>query len=407
MTKTSILYISYDGMTDPLGQSQVLPYIAGLARNGYTFSLISCEKPDRYKQYSEKIQAFCDKNKIDWHPLPFTTFPPVFSKLKDQYRIKKLAYKLHREKSFDMVHCRSYIAANIGYQMKKDFGTKFFFDMRGFWVDERVDGGIWNLKNPFFRFAYKRYKAKEQTYIKHSDYIISLTEAAKKEIEQWPGYAGSPFAIIPCSADFDLFTIATRSQIQEAKKTLNLTEDNLVVSYLGSVGTWYLLDEMLQFFKLVQKKYPQSVFLFITPEIPEVIITHAKEFGIDPESLRIKFATREQVPVLLGTSDFSLSFIKPAYSKIASSPTKMGELFAMGIPVVTNGQVGDVEMIIQTLQAGIVLDNFTYIGMQSAVERIEWLRQIDKLALRVRASTYYNLEQAVQKYVAAYKQALK
>ena len=29
-----VLYISYDGMTDALGQSQVLPYLCGLAQRG-------------------------------------------------------------------------------------------------------------------------------------------------------------------------------------------------------------------------------------------------------------------------------------------------------------------------------------------------------------------------------------
>jgi hypothetical protein len=42
----NILYIAYDGMTDPLGQSQVLPYISGLSKLGYQFTLISCEKPE-------------------------------------------------------------------------------------------------------------------------------------------------------------------------------------------------------------------------------------------------------------------------------------------------------------------------------------------------------------------------
>lgn len=159
--KQNILYISYDGMTDPLGQSQVLPYICGLAKEGYTFTLISCEKKERFALYADKIKAICKENNIDWHPLPFTTFPPVLSKLLDKKRIKDLAYKLHSGKKFSMVHCRSYIAAEIGMEMKADFGTKFFFDMRGFWVDERVDGGIWNLNNPFFKYAYKKYKKKK------------------------------------------------------------------------------------------------------------------------------------------------------------------------------------------------------------------------------------------------------
>ena len=39
----NVLYISYDGMTDPLGQSQVLPYLSGLSKEGYSFHLISFE----------------------------------------------------------------------------------------------------------------------------------------------------------------------------------------------------------------------------------------------------------------------------------------------------------------------------------------------------------------------------
>ena len=45
-----VLYVSYDGMTDPLGQSQVLPYILGLNKKGYQFTLVSFEKPERLEK---------------------------------------------------------------------------------------------------------------------------------------------------------------------------------------------------------------------------------------------------------------------------------------------------------------------------------------------------------------------
>ena len=44
-----VLYISYDGMTDPLGQSQVLPYLCGLSKSGYQFTILSFEKKQRLK----------------------------------------------------------------------------------------------------------------------------------------------------------------------------------------------------------------------------------------------------------------------------------------------------------------------------------------------------------------------
>ena len=40
-TKMKTLYLSYDGLTDPLGQSQVLPYIMGLGDKGFRFAIIT------------------------------------------------------------------------------------------------------------------------------------------------------------------------------------------------------------------------------------------------------------------------------------------------------------------------------------------------------------------------------
>ena len=57
-----ILYLSYDGMTDPLGQSQVLPYIIGLTKAGYSFHLVSFEKPDRYNQFSKSARTSMSEN---------------------------------------------------------------------------------------------------------------------------------------------------------------------------------------------------------------------------------------------------------------------------------------------------------------------------------------------------------
>lgn len=398
-----ILYISYDGMTDPLGQSQVLPYIVGLSKLGYEFTLISCEKMERFEQNADKIKSICKAHDINWQPLPFTTFPPVISKLQDKNRIRKLALELQQSIGFDMVHCRSYIAADIGNYLKKKFGVKLFFDMRGFWVDERIDGGIWNLRNPFFRFAYKYYKNKEQEYIRNSDHIISLTEAAVQEIKKWEGYEGAPFSVIPCSADFELFELANTAKVETMKEKLDIMKASKVISYLGSVGTWYLLDEMLLFFRTLLNSYPDAIFLLVTPEKPESIFEKAASIGIEISSLRVVFSPRDMVPDYLSVSDFSLSFIKPAYSKIASSPTKLGELFAMGIPVVTNGNVGDVEQIVNDLGGGIVINEFSEATLTQVVDRLDELKNIDRLELRKKASEYYNLRSAVEKYSLAYQ----
>src|SRR5260221_237642 len=163
-------------MTDPLGQSQVIPYLQQLAKNGYQFTILSVEKKKRLRKSGEQIRQLLSGMGIQWKTLTITTEPPIFSKIYDQWKINITAARLYHKNKFDLVHCRSYVAAEAGLKLFRRFGVPFLFDMRGFWVDERVDSGHWNIRNPIYRFLYKLYKKKEKKYFSQSAHIISLTQ---------------------------------------------------------------------------------------------------------------------------------------------------------------------------------------------------------------------------------------
>jgi len=395
------LFITYDGLTDPLGQSQILPYLGGLSGKGHQVHILSCEKKDRFEKNGDLIRSICATSKIGWTPLPFHTKPPVVSKYYDLYQLTKTAFRLNREHQFDIIHCRSYLSADIGRQLKRKKGTKYLFDMRGFWVDERVDGGLWNTNRFFYRKAYQKWKLKEALLISEADHIISLTEAGKKEIESWSSYQGAPITVIPCSADMDLFSLSDEAQKSEARKMLGISENSFVLSYLGSLGTWYLLDEMLLLFQMIKEVRPDSKFLILTPDDPEKVYSRLSAYRLQREDIVIRFAQRKEVPVLIKASDVSVSFIKPAYSKIASSPTKLGELLAMGIPVICN-DIGDVAQIIRQTNGGIIVDGFDRQALRPAIDYIS--KPIDPTAInRGEVTKYYSLAAAIARYNEVYE----
>ena len=401
-----VLYISYDGMTDPLGQSQVLPYIIGLSKKGYEFTLLSAEKPERFAKYQEDILKITNEHGIRWKTIPFSSSLPVISKIKDLWHLKKTAKELHLKEKFDLVHCRSYVSVEVGLLFQKKYGTDYLFDMRGFWVDERVDGGIWNLKNPFYQLAYRYYKKKEKNFLRYASHVITLTEAAKEDMSNWKGIGNAEISVIPCSADFEIFKLTNTQDKQSIRKEIGFNKDELVISYLGSIGTWYLIDEMLDFFKILKLRYPKARFLFLTPEASETIISKAIAKGLDPSSFKILFAKRDKVNYYLSASDISLYFIKQCYSKISSSPTKQGEILAMGIPVITNSGIGDVESIVLQGENGLVIDDFDSLSYQKAIDLIPEILQKNPGDIRKKAIKYYNLEKAIQKYEAVYQKIL-
>lgn len=407
MQNKEILYITYDGLTDPLGQSQILPYLKGLSAAGYNFTVLSFEKKNRFNKEKEFVEQLTGSSGIDWVPMWFTSRPPLLSKLYDAVRMRKKAVALHKQKKFVMVHCRSYVAADVGLHLKMKFGIKFLFDMRGFWVDERVDGGAWNLERPMYRLLYRSYKKKEAAYIAAADGIISLTEAGKQEIESWSSYAQNYIEVIPCSTDFKLFAIADETTKEASRAKLGIGKRALVFSYLGSIGAWYLLDEMLQFFAQAKKTFPQAIFLFVTAEDPARIIEPSKKYGIAASDLLIFSARRNEVPFYIAASDLNIFFIKQSYSKIASSPTKLGEILAMGLPVICNSRIGDVEEIIKKTESGYVIDHFSVQEYESAIRCIPMLIAKNPFKIRGKAIDYYRLENAIEQYKSVYMRILE
>lgn len=406
----NILFISYDGMTDPLGQSQVIPYLTQLAKHGFRFTILSCEKPGRYRNYKTEIENLLKSFGVKWVPITYHKRPPVFSSVYDVYMLKKKAKQLHLLEHFDMVHTRPGIPALIGLWMKDRFKIKFFNDIREFYADSRVDGKIWNRKKIIYKKIYHFFKQKENEAIEKSDGIVCLTYAAKKIILNTAAYKNKiPLEVIPCSVDMKLFD---KENIDNAlalklKRELNIHEEDYIFNYLGSVGSWYLTDELMRFFKIINDKIAHAKFLFISPDEHDTIINAAKKAGLDETKILIKKAQRTEVPALLSFVNISVFFINPCYSKQSSSPTKHGEIMAMGIPVITNSGVGDVAEIVEKYKSGLVVSDFTFEKFESVANAIVTGISFDKNSIRNAALEYYSLDKAVEKYCKIYKTILE
>lgn len=411
MRMKNTLYISYDGMTDPLGESQVIPYLKGIAHAGFNIAIISAEKPDAYQKRADKIRRILAASNIDWHPIKYHFKPPLFSTLFDFRKMKRKAFKLHRQKKFDLVHCRSYIPALIGLSLKKKKNVRFLFDMRGFWADERIEGGIWNASNPVFSKIYCFFKKKELDFFSKADYTVSLTHKGKEEIHSWIKIPDQPINIevIPCCTDFSLFTPnQIDSEKQESyRKELGIQKNDFVLSYLGSIGTWYMLDEMLGFFKTLTERKKQAKFLFITREPEENIQNLSAAKGIDKKQVIVKSAERENVPTMLSLSNLAIFFIKPVFSKKASSPTKQGELMGLGLPLICNSNIGDVDNIVKNNNTGYVIEKFAATNYSKAIDFIDELLQIEKEKIIKSGKDVYDVTIGIEKYVKIYRRLTK
>jgi glycosyltransferase involved in cell wall biosynthesis len=275
--------------------------------------------------------------------------------------------------------------------------------MRGFYPDERVDGKIWRLDNYIYKKIYNYFKSKEKEFLQFSDYTISLTENGKKEILSWNLPNQSKIKVIPCCTDENLFQT---KNIKNVRSELGFNKDDFIISYVGSIGTWYMLDEMLDFFKCLQTKNPNAKFFFITKDDPQLILEKVKRKKIDISSIKIQPSSREMMPSYIGASNFSIFFILPVFSKKASSPTKMGEIMNLGIPIICNSGVGDVDEIVEKSMPELLVKAFSNNEYERLIDLITNKYKPNYKSIVETSHSYYSLEKGVEKYKEVYKEIL-
>lgn len=397
-TKTiSVLYISYDGLMEPLGQSQVWQYLAGLSVN-HKIVLMSFEKSADWGNEAEKsrIKAEVKSKGVIWIPLRYHSKPSALATLFDILSgILVGSYMVLRHR-IKIVHARSYVSSVIALSLKKLLSIKYIFDMRGFWADERIDGGIWPKGSKLYRVA----KWFEQKFLLKADVVVSLTHTAVQDMRSFSYMQGiqQKFVVIPTCVNLRLF--------HPAVTTIKQNVDDFVLGYVGSVGTWYLFDEALRTFIALLKLKPQARLLIVNRNEHDFIRERMTALGVDAAKVELKSAAHHEVVQAIHQMDVCVFYIKQAFSKRASAPTKFGELLGCGVPCISNSGVGDTESILEGENVGVVLRSFDDAAHVQGVEAL--LKLVADVDVKPRcikvANQYFALEQGVKNYDQIYRE---
>ena len=405
----AVLYISYDGILEPLGQSQVLRYLERLARD-HAIVLISFEKPDDWQQAEarEAMRQRISAAGITWRPLRYHKRPSALATAFDIAQGIAVGAWLVWRLRVRIVHARSYVAAVMALALKKLFGLKFLFDMRGFWADERVDGGLWPAGGRLYRVA----KWFERQFLLQADSVVSLTQAAVDEMRTFPYLQGRMprFAVITTCADLDVFRPAKGAPgaLTPAFSQRERMKDAFTLGYVGSVGVWYLFDDTLCCFQLLLERVPQARLHIVNRGGHEYIRERLAALAIDPAAVQLEAADPAGVARAMQQMDAGIFFYKPAYSRKATAPTKLGEFLGCGVPCLGNAGVGDMAAILESETVGVALDGFDNAAMREAIDRLLQLTQTPGIRERCRnvALRYFALEEGTRTYAAIYRELL-
>ena len=81
----------------------------------------------------------------------------------------------------------------------------------------------------------------------------------------------------------------------------------------------------------------------------------------------------------------------------------MGELLSMGVPIITNTGVGDVDSIVKDTRCGVLINNFNNQDYKVAIEDL--LKNFDNYTTNTTdtAHRYFSLNDGVEKYKKIYQ----
>jgi glycosyltransferase involved in cell wall biosynthesis len=340
-----VLFVSFDGMCDHISQSQVLPYVLGLAQRGWRMALISHEKPDVDRARRAATKARLEEAGVAWLPQPYRRGNPL----------RSLGFHLGAELlaaarqalggRIALVHARSYIPAAAAALMKAAFGARMIFDMRGFWLDEKLDAGSWREG-----WAYRAGKGLELGLFGRADAIVSLTDAGRRVLERWPAIQSRhiPITVIPTCVD-----LAPYAELGAASRS---DRDGPTLGYLGSFGARYLSDEMVDLFSRIRRRSPKAKLVILATNPPEGLGASLERHGVPEAAVEVGRVAHDAVPARLAGFDATFCLIKPGFASLASCPTKFGESLAAGVPVVVNTGVGDCAEVATRSKVGVATD---------------------------------------------------
>jgi len=404
-----VMFISYNGMLDPLGQTQVLPYLRELAKKGVRFTLLSFERTRAFTAEGaakcEELRRELETQGIEWHRLRYHRRPSVPATIYDVLAgIRKASVLVQRNK-IEMVHARGHIPATIALALKRRFGIKMIFDLRGLMAEEYVDAEHWRQGGLPYRIT----KSAERQILAATDAIVTLTERIWPIIREWEGLRGRTphHEVIPCCVDLARFQFSNEERVRR-RNELGLV-DQFTVVYSGSLDGWYLTETMADFFASFVKRNPKAHLLWLTTGSHDRVRQLMGDRNVGAEHYSVRAVAAAEVPSYLSAADAGLAFIKRCVSKMASSPTKNGEYLACGLPLIINAGIGDSDALVDQWQAGVLVEEFTeteYAGAGKHIEAMVASPGAREKARRV-AEQLFNLEAvAGERYASLYSRVL-
>jgi glycosyltransferase involved in cell wall biosynthesis len=387
-----VLYLSPDGMLEPLGEAQVISYIIGLSLLGYGYEILSLEKEEDRRNSSREgeLRKRLDAGGICWTALTYDGRSMV--RLARTYmRAWLMLRKRWKSRKFGLVHARSYLMGLLARQVAN---KRYLYDARGYWVDERKEAGRWFGLRPLYSLG----KRLELKVAQDAAAIITLTDLQRDDFRAL--LPGKVIVTITTCVDFSRFRPdPTIGQVPEAARCR--LEGKLVLGLMGSVSGSYRIQDSIRLFRFVRTIEPSAHLLCLTRQKHEVR-EYLSRGSVAEDDFTIASVPHSEMHEWMSLAHWGLILLEESFAKRASMPTKLGEMFASGVRPVQYGCNEEVARLVLEAGSGIVLPGLNDDDLRAAAAQIVSIGKTEGgiLQAREKMRARFSLEAGTMRYAS-------
>ena len=404
-----IVFLSFDGVLQPLGYSQALRPIRALAALGFDYELLTLERPrdlaDRDRVAT--VTAVLEKAGVRWEYVPYAPEGTARAAVSNLTHAITLARGAIRRGGVGLLHARSYLAGAVANTLLWTHNVPYLFDIRGYWIDERIDEGRWFVP-PLRRAMARLY---ERRLYRDAAAVVTLTEVSANDVRG--GRFGRlrenhPVVCIPTCVDYSEFTLPCGGKRGPAPSDgVDPVEGRLIIAFLGALNAAYRMEETLRLMCALLEETESAHLLCLTGQIDELRAL-LSQHGIPLHRVTLRSVAHDEVARWLRWADWGFLLRSDSFANRAAMPTKLAEFLAAGVRPIQWGGNEDIREWVRRTGSGIVLpglDEPTFAKVARTVaargrspDGLEEARRI--------AAPHFSLESGVDRYAVLLQQLL-
>jgi glycosyltransferase involved in cell wall biosynthesis len=347
----TVLFVAHGSVLVNGGyRTRIISELRALAGYGRRLALLSFEQKEVLEQHGNAIAELerelraCDIGFV-YRPIPSFTASAAVKARAARYVAFEIG-RVSREWHATVLHAEGHAAAYRAVWAAKASHMKMVLDVHGAHAAEKAyalgDSSSCRRQLSFLI---------DHAIVHRSDGLIFVSEAMAK---YYRPYFHGPATVVPCCVDTTRFRYDPA--LRAAKRAELGLGERLVVVYNGSLFLpWDEPSDLFKTFRAIRSQQPAAFLLLLSGDAPDRVRALALAEGIDPANFRVQSLPHDKVPEWLVSADVGLLLRRASLVNRVSSPTKVGEYLACGVPIVISDEVGDFSGIVQRENLGICL----------------------------------------------------